>query len=194
MFTGIIETTAILLSIESAGKNTIVWLESPITSELKIDQSVSHNGVCLTVDDLQPNAYRITAVEETLMKTNMKNWKPGDIINIERAMVMNGRLDGHLVQGHVDGVATCIRKEDKEGSTVFSFSLGDDYCPLIIEKGSIAINGVSLTLFNVGDNNFSVAIIPYTLEHTNLKFVEPGHLVNIEFDLIGKYIHRMNRA
>lgn len=196
MFTGIIENTARVLSSEASGKNKILWLSSPLTPELKIDQSLAHNGVCLTVDGLNTaeNAYRITAVEETLLKTNLNHWMPGDTINLERAMQMNGRMDGHIVQGHVDQVATCTQIHDQNGSTVFTFSLGNGYCPLIIEKGSIALNGISLTIFNVGDNTFSVAIIPYTMEHTNMHQLKTGSVVNIEFDLIGKYIHRIHRA
>ncbi|HRN79519.1 MAG TPA: riboflavin synthase [Ferruginibacter sp.] len=196
MFTGIIENTARVLRMETRGKNKVLWLESALTSELKVDQSLAHNGICLTIDDLLPtdNAYRITAVEETLLKTNLSEWKPGDSINLERAMQMNGRMDGHIVQGHVDQVATCVRISENNGSTVFTFSLGVGYCPLIIEKGSIAINGISLTLFDVGDHTFSVAIIPYTMEHTNMHQLKTGSLVNIEFDVIGKYIQRIQRT
>lgn len=196
MFTGIIENTAQVLHIEVSGKNKILWLKSELATALKIDQSLAHNGICLTVDQLNPaeKAYRITAVEETLLKTNMNHWQPGDLINLERAMQMNGRIDGHIVQGHVDQVATCTHVSEKEGSRVFTFDLGNGYCPLIIEKGSIALNGISLTIFDVHDNQFSVAIIPYTMEHTNMHQLKSGSVVNIEFDLIGKYIHRIQRA
>lgn len=193
MFTGIIESTAKIISIDGDQKNLQIWLESPIGNEFKLDQSVSHNGICLTVDQLGPekNNYRITAVDETIRKTTIGYWEVRDCINLERAMIMNGRLDGHLVQGHVDESAECIDKNSREGSTEFTFKLTSEKSALIIEKGSICIDGVSLTIYEVGANTFKVSIIPYTMNHTNFSNLEPGMKVNIEFDLVGKYIHRM---
>lgn len=193
MFTGIIESTATILSTDKDQKNLHIWLESTIAKELKIDQSVSHNGICLTVDELESskNAYRITAIDETIQKTNICNWKTGDQINIERAMVMNGRLDGHIVQGHVDGTGECTDVFPREGSTEFTFRISPEKGALIIEKGSICINGVSLTIYDVQRDTFKVSIIPYTMQHTNFSTIERGSKVNIEFDVVGKYIHRM---
>jgi riboflavin synthase len=193
MFTGIIEATGSVTGIESNGKNRHFWIHSPLLSELHIDQSIAHNGVCLTVDALSKNAYRVTAIDETLRKTNLGNWENGTILNLEQCMVMNGRLDGHIVQGHVDTVATCTSTTDAEGSWVFRFEVPQAFANLIIEKGSIAINGVSLTLFDVSINSFSVAIIPYTYHHTNLQYLTTGTEVNIEFDIIGKYVNRWHQ-
>jgi riboflavin synthase len=195
MFTGIIESTATVQSIENQLDNLIIWLQTPLASTFKIDQSIAHNGICLTVDDLNStkSQYRVTAVSETVMKTNIGNWKVGDVINIERAVTLGSPLDGHIVQGHVDQTAECLAIKEVNGSTQFTFELGGEYCPLIIEKGSIALNGISLTIFNVQDTQFTVAIIPYTMEHTNMKNLRVGDKVNIEFDILGKYIHRMQR-
>ncbi|MFT4203674.1 MAG: riboflavin synthase [Chitinophagaceae bacterium] len=190
MFTGIVESIGIVDTITEEGSNKSFWIASVLTPELSIDQSVSHQGVCLTVDQIQENKYRVTAIDETLKKTNLNDWKQGDKINLERCMVMNGRLDGHIVQGHVDTTAPCIGLEEKEGSVEFRFRFPPQYAGLVIEKGSIAVNGTSLTLFNIADDAFTVAIIPYTLAHTSISDVQVGTRVNIEFDIIGKYILR----
>lgn len=192
MFTGIIEALGTIKEIQNEGTNRIFWLESPISHELKIDQSVSHNGVCLTVDALEKGLHRVTAIAETLNKTDLGNWKAGDLVNLERCMRLSDRLDGHIVQGHVDCTAICISKEDKSGSWEFRFEIPEKFAPLIIEKGSIALNGTSLTIFNVSTNSFSVAIIPFTFEHTNIHQLQQSDDVNIEFDIIGKYATRMN--
>jgi riboflavin synthase len=191
MFTGIIETTGEITDSFSKGTNTTYWISSPISDELKVDQSVSHNGVCLTVEEVAQGRHRVTAIAETLLKTNLGHWKPGHLVNIERCLPLNGRLDGHLVQGHVDATGLCIGRAALQGSYEFSFNFPDQFASLIIEKGSICLNGISLTVFNVGRNEFTVAIIPYTFEHTNIKNIQPGDAVNLEFDLIGKYINRM---
>lgn len=190
MFTGIIEELGEIQEISLTGANRSFYIKSKLSSHLKIDESVSHNGVCLTVEDIKNDIYRVTAIRETLEKTNSGNWNPGDTINLERSMKMNGRLDGHIVQGHVDGTATCINKKDKDGSVEFTFEYDPLYAPLIIEKGSVCINGVSLTAFNLKDNFFTVAIIPYTLAHTNFKNLMENDVVNIEFDILGKYVTR----
>lgn len=191
MFTGIIESIGKVVACEKYGTNISFWIESAISEELKIDQSVSHEGVCLTVDQLAPQQHRVTAIEETLRKTNLSGWTTNTLVNLERCMVMNGRLDGHIVQGHVDCTAVCIEKKELEGSWEYLFQIPANNAHLIIEKGSIAVNGTSLTCFEVGDNNFTVAIIPYTYEHTSIQQVTAGTLVNIEFDILGKYIERI---
>jgi riboflavin synthase len=191
MFTGIIETTGIITHIATNGSNKTFEVESSISNELKIDQSVSHNGVCLTVEKTTGNQHSLTAIEETLAKTNLDQWTIGSVVNLERCITLSGRLDGHIVQGHVDTTATCTEIIEKDGSKEFNFQFDKKFAALIIEKGSIAINGISLTVFNVGDNSFTVAIIPYTLEHTNMKYLEKGDVVNIEFDMIGKYVNRL---
>jgi riboflavin synthase len=190
MFTGIIEATGIVKNIIPSGTNIDIWVESPITNELKIDQSVAHNGVCLTVVEITGNQYRVTAVAETLQKTNLGKWNPGDNINLERSLRVGDRLDGHFVQGHVDAIASCISKTTLDGSWLFTFQFPAEFAALIIEKGSACINGVSLTGFNVTNNTLTVTIIPYTYEHTNFKHIETGTLVNIEFDVLGKYLLR----
>jgi len=190
MFTGIIETIGRVSAIQTQGTNKTLWIESAISSELTIDQSVAHNGVCLTVEEISQNAHRITAVAETLKKTNLNHWENDTIINLERCLPMNGRLDGHIVQGHVDAIATCLRIDEKEGSWEYLFRFDAAFATLVIEKGSISLNGISLTLFNVANDTFQVAIIPYTYEHTNLKQLTAGGIVNIEFDMIGKYVNR----
>ena len=191
MFTGIIESIGKIVGLEQNGSNISFWVESPISGELKIDQSLSHEGVCLTIDALDEGRHRVTAIEETLKKTNLSGWTTGSILNLERCMLMNGRLDGHIVQGHVDCTATCLERTAKEGSWEFSFQIPEQFAHLIIEKGSIAINGTSLTCFEVGRDHFKVAIIPYTYQHTSIHQVEKGTIVNIEFDILGKYIERM---
>jgi len=191
MFTGIIETTGIVTDIISTGTNKTFWIASPISADLKVDQSVAHSGVCLTVEKTENGQHQLTAIEETLHKTNLNTWKTGTFVNIERCLTMNGRLDGHIVQGHVDAVATCQQVTDKDGSWEYTFSFDPKFAALVIEKGSIAINGTGLTVFNVTGNTFTVAIIPYTYEHTNIHQVTAGSLVNIEFDMIGKYVARL---
>jgi len=190
MFTGIIEGLGRIAAISSSGGNRSFTLSAPFTHELKVDQSLSHNGICLTIETIDGNLYQVTAVAETLAKSNAAYWKMDDAINLERAMVMNGRLDGHLVQGHVDTTATVTRVTDMVGSWQYDFRFPEQFAALMIEKGSVCINGVSLTAFNVSMNSFSVAIIPYTYEHTNFAFLNSGDSVNIEFDMIGKYVNR----
>lgn len=190
MFTGIIECLGKIKSIIINGSNKTFWIESDISSQVKIDESVSHDGVCLTVEDIKENTYQITAIKETLDKTNLDDWKVDGIVNLERSMQMNGRIDGHIVQGHVDTTAICVNKKVLEGSTEFTFRFKKKFASLVIEKGSICVNGISLTAFNVRKKKFTVAIIPYTLAHTNLCFINPDSKVNIEFDILGKYIQR----
>jgi riboflavin synthase len=190
MFTGIIETFGVIGDVIVSGTNKSFWIKSDISGELKIDQSVAHNGVCLTVDALQPGMHRVTAIDETLQKTHLGQWLPGTKVNIERCLLMGGRLDGHMVQGHVDTTGTCLGIEDKDGSWLMHFGFPESFAPLMIEKGSICLNGISLTAFGVTHNRFSVAIIPYTWEHTNMHALTPGDLVNLEFDMVGKYIMR----
>ncbi|MDE1193548.1 MAG: riboflavin synthase [Arachidicoccus sp.] len=193
MFTGIIEATGRITDITSSGTNKSFWIECAVTHELRIDQSVSHDGVCLTVEEIKDNIYKVTAIEETLKKTNLNTRQINDIVNIERCMLMNGRLDGHIVQGHVDSTAVCTGRKDLKGSWEYTFRYPEEFAHLLIEKGSVCINGTSLTCFNVTtDNLFTVAIIPYTYEHTSIQNVFPESIVNIEFDVIGKYIARIS--
>lgn len=194
MFTGIIEALATVHSIEIHGANKTFWIRSVISPELKIDQSVSHNGACLTVEAIRDDLHQVTAIEETLRKTNLGEWTPGQQVNIERCLVMNGRLDGHIVQGHIDTTATCIGRKDRDGSWEYRFEFPKEFSHLVIEKGSISLNGISLTLFNVKKSKFDVAVIPYTFEHTNIQTVHPGSTVNLEFDIIGKYVSRYQSA
>lgn len=191
MFTGIIEKTGTVTDILLTGSNIQFWINSPISNELKIDQSVSHNGVCLTVEEVRNNSHRVTAIQETLQKTNLGEWKPGTTINLERCLPFQGRIDGHLVQGHTDTISTCMHVEDKSGSWVFQFQYPKAFASLLIEKGSICVNGISLTVFDLTETTFKVAIIPYTYKHTNLQFVKVGDHVNLEFDMMGKYFARM---
>ena len=191
MFTGIIEKIGIVTDIISSENNISFWIKSPISDELSIDQSVAHNGVCLTVEEIIEGKHRVTAIQETLNKTNLKQFKKNSFINLERCLAMNGRLDGHLVQGHVDSVAICLEIVEKQGSWEYTFEFDPKFASLIIEKGSITVNGISLTLFDITNQSFRVAIIPYTYEHTNMKHLTLGDEVNVEFDLIGKYINRM---
>ncbi len=191
MFTGIIENTGVIKELQSNGTNKTFWITSPLSGELKIDQSLSHNGVCLTVEEIKNGMHCVTAIEETLLKTNLGTWQLGSIVNLERCMQLNGRLDGHIVQGHVDVTAECIAVIEKDGSWEYSFTFPEKFSALIIEKGSITLNGISLTLFNVGINSFSVAVIPYTYKHTNVNVLKKGDGVNIEFDMLGKYVQRM---
>jgi len=188
MFTGIVETTGAIKSVITNGTNRTFWIESPISPLLKADQSVSHSGVCLTVEEINGDQHRVTAIDETLQKTNLKNWKTGSLINLERCLQLNGRLDGHLVQGHVDATGTCVKMKEKDGSWEFEIKYPEKFSGLIIEKGSVCLNGISLTAFDVKKKTFRVAIIPYTFNHTNIKELKKGDLVNIEFDMVGKYI------
>jgi riboflavin synthase len=191
MFTGIVETQGIIKKVIEKGANKTFWIKSPISSKLKPDQSVAHNGACLTVEEVKGGQHRVTAIAETLSKTTLGDWQKGTTINLERCLKINDRLDGHFVQGHVDASAMCIDKKENDGSWEFSFEFLSEFATLIIEKGSISINGISLTIFKVTGSSFNVAIIPYTFEHTNMNLVKPGQKVNIEFDMIGKYIHRI---
>jgi riboflavin synthase len=193
MFTGIIETMGTITRIEREGGNVHYSLSSNITHELKVDQSLAHNGVCLTVVAIDGDQYTVTAIQETLDKTALKQWAVGDKINLERAMRLGDRLDGHLVQGHVDEVATCISVEDQDGSWLYRFTYSEDSKNITIEKGSICVNGTSLTVVGSEPNSFGVAIIPYTYEHTVFHQLQKGDLVNIEFDMLGKYISKMRQ-
>lgn len=190
MFTGIVETQGVIKKIKTKGSNTSFWIKSPVSSKLKIDQSVCHNGVCLTIENIKGNSHQVTAIEETIQKTTLGKWQLGEIINLERSLKISDRLDGHFVQGHVDSVGTCVGMEDKNGSMEIVIEFPEKYNEQVIEKGSITIDGISLTAFQVTKNTFRVAIIPYTLDHTNLKQIIPGSQVNLEFDLLGKYILR----
>lgn len=192
MFTGIIENTGKVKEIARNGSNLSFWIESPLGEHLKVDQSLSHNGVCLTVEALRGNSYQVTAIKETLIKSNLGLLQPEDIVNLERCMLMNGRLDGHIVQGHVDTTAICLQALEKAGSWEFVFKIDQNFAGLIIEKGSITLNGISLTIFDVTSDTFKVAIIPYTFLHTNIRNVSVDSVVNIEFDMIGKYVNRLS--
>jgi riboflavin synthase len=194
MFTGIIETVGKVEEIIVSWNNKTYWISSPISQEFKVDQSVSHNGVCLTVEEIKGNRHRVTAIAETLQKSNLDEWQTGDLVNIERCMLMNARLDGHIVQGHVDTTATCISRKALDGSWEFRFTFPNAFTALVIEKGSISLNGISLTIFDVTLNEFSIAVIPYTFEHTNIKNIDAGSVVNLEFDMIGKYINRLYKT
>ncbi|MCU0381103.1 MAG: riboflavin synthase [Chitinophagaceae bacterium] len=190
MFTGIVETMGTVREIRPGGSNLSFLIESDLGPSLKVDQSLSHDGACLTVEAVNGRIHQVTAVQETLEKTNLLQWKPGHRVNLERAMQMGGRLDGHLVQGHVDAKGSCLSVESRDGSWEFVFSYPPAFASLVIEKGSICVNGTSLTAFDLQENRFRVAIIPYTYEHTNISTLQPGSLVNLEFDMIGKYIAR----
>lgn len=191
MFTGIIEALGRVHSIEQEGSNRTFEIESHLAPELKIDQSVAHNGVCLTVVAVEGDRYKVTAIDETLQKTSLSHWKEGTQVNLERCMPANGRFDGHIVQGHVDEVAVCTARQEQEGSWLFDFEYKPESQNITVEKGSVTINGVSLTCFNSGENSFRVAIIPYTFEHTNFHQLQPGDEVNLEFDIIGKYLQKI---
>jgi len=193
MFTGIIETFGEIKEIIYENDNVHFWIESKITSELKIDQSVSHNGICLTVVSINDSLYKVTAIKETIKRTTIKDWKTSDIVNLERAMLLGSRLDGHIVQGHVDQTAICTSIEDANGSIYFSFVYDFEKSNITIEKGSITIDGTSLTVVDSGKNTFSVAIIPYTLENTLFKTYKIGSEVNLEFDVVGKYVSKIMR-
>ena len=191
MFTGIIESVAVVEKVDKKGKNIELKLSSNLSSKLRVDESLSHNGVCLTVTSCDENFYCVTIVDESLKKSTFSNIKVGSEVNLERSLVINGRLDGHIVQGHVDDIGQCIKKVDQENSWLYTFEFSEKYSNLIIEKGSICVNGVSLTCFDVSDNEFTVAIIPHTYENTNFKFLKEGEAVNLEFDILGKYIKKI---
>lgn len=192
MFTGIIETQGTIQNIADEGTNRHITIQSSITHELKIDQSVAHDGVCLTVVAIDGNNYTVTAIKETLEKTNLSEWRTGGIVNLERAMKLGDRLDGHIVQGHVDQTGICRSITEENGSWYFTFEYAPLYSNITIEKGSITVNGVSLTVVNSKENEFSVAIIPYTYEYTNFNRFKVGTKVNLEFDVVGKYVARLN--
>jgi riboflavin synthase len=191
MFTGIIETLGVIQEIEKDKDNLHITIASSITDELKIDQSVAHNGICLTVVSINKTFYTVTAIGETIKKTTISHWQKGDSVNLERAMKLGDRLDGHIVQGHVDQIGTCTTVKETNGSWYYTFKYDESLHNITIEKGSITVNGVSLTVVDSRKNEFSVAIIPYTFEHTNFKTFEVGAKVNLEFDVIGKYVSRL---
>lgn len=191
MFTGIIESLGTVKNIVNEGENIHITIESDFTSELKVDQSIAHDGVCLTIVNINNKEYTVTAIKETLDKSNLKHLTIGSKINLERAMILGGRLDGHIVQGHVDQTAVCTNIIEEDGSWVFSFKYDSSYNNITIEKGSITVNGTSLTVVNSKKNSFSVAIIPYTYEYTNFHTFKIGTEVNLEFDVIGKYVARL---
>lgn len=191
MFTGIIETLGIIKDLKKENDNLHITVSSTITNELKIDQSVAHNGVCLTVVAINNDEFTVTAIKETILKTNLADWNVGDLINIERAMKLGDRLDGHIVQGHVDQIGICKSIEEANGSWYFTFNYDKKRSNITIEKGSITVNGVSLTVVNSKESEFSVAIIPYTYEHTNFKNFKIGTKINLEFDVVGKYVARL---
>jgi riboflavin synthase len=190
MFTGIVESMGEIQTVDRAGQNIRLWIASPLSGELSPDQSVCHDGVCLTVEETREGMHRVTAVAETLEKSTAGIWDKGYRINLERSLRLEERLDGHLVQGHVDGRIRCTGKKQREGSSEFRLSYPGRFSRFIIEKGSVCLNGVSLTAFDVRKKSFRVAIIPYTMDHTNFQFLEPGMELNVEFDLIGKYVAR----
>ena len=192
MFTGIIEQLGTIENVKTSGSNVTLTVKAALAEELKIDQSLSHSGVCLTVETIEGNKYTVTAIEETLKKTSLSKWKIGTVVNLERCLRFDGRLDGHIVQGHVDTVGKCINATTKNGSWEYVISFDEKFASLIIEKGSISLNGISLTIFNITNSSFTVAIIPYTFEHTNMHTLVVNDVVNIEFDMIGKYVGRMN--
>ncbi|MGB8706062.1 MAG: riboflavin synthase, partial [Gillisia sp.] len=191
MFTGIIEELGQVKELKHEQENLTLTILAKIASELKIDQSVAHNGVCLTVTEVNHDSYKVTAIKETLLKTNLNELQKGDLVNLERGMKLGARLDGHIVQGHVDQTGICKDVKEENGSWIFTFSYDNTYNNVTIEKGSITINGVSLTVVDSKKNTFSVAIIPYTFEHTNFKDLKVGEIVNLEFDVIGKYVKRL---
>lgn len=192
MFTGIIETLGTIKDIRKENENLHITISSTVTNELKIDQSVAHNGVCLTVVAIENDTYTVTAIQETILKTNVGQWKKGDLVNLERAMKLGDRLDGHIVQGHVDQTGTCVSVSETDGSWRYTFEYDSTLNNITIEKGSITVNGVSLTVVHSKANGFSVAIIPYTYEHTNFKDFAVGTKINLEFDVIGKYVSKLH--
>ena len=190
MFTGIIETLGQVKEIATSGTNKSFWIESSLSTGFTIDQSVAHNGVCLTVEDVQNGLHKVTAVEETLKKSELGQWTIGSLINLEQSLLPTQRVDGHFVQGHVDTTGSCKKIRDRDGSREITFEFPKKFAEFMVEKGSICVNGISLTAYDVKKSSFTVAVIPYTLEHTNLHMLKEGDDVNLEFDLIGKYILR----
>lgn len=190
MFTGIVEQVGGVVEVRPSGTNADLVVQAPMANELQVDQSVSHNGVCLTVVELMGDRYRVTAVEETLQRSNLGALRAGDEVNLERSLRLGDRLDGHLVQGHVDATVECLARQEREGSWWFSFSLPAQ-AELLVEKGSVCLSGVSLTIAALNDRSFSVAVIPYTHAHTTFRTLAPGHMANVEFDVLGKYVRRM---
>ncbi|GAA5220320.1 riboflavin synthase [Membranihabitans marinus] len=192
MFTGIVENLGEVVSAEQEQNNIVYWIQSTLTPEFKIDQSVSHDGVCLTVEaiDLQKNQYRVTAIDQTLNKTNLLEWKVGKKVNLERSVTLEHRLDGHMVQGHVDGTLRCVSIEEKEGSRLYGFTIPQKDLPLVVAQGSITLEGISLTIASLEEDRLKVAIIPYTYQHTTVQFWKVGQLINVEYDLFGKYFMR----
>ena len=193
MFTGIIECKGIIKKISDTDGNRRIWVSSPVTDLLKVDQSVAHNGICLTIEEISNGLHTVTAVPETIQKTSIAGWQEGMAVNIERCLEIGSRLDGHLVQGHVDTTGTCIKKERSDGSWLYRFSFPKEFASLIVEKGSICVNGISLTAFDVADDAFTVTIIPYTYQHTTISDISETDVVNLEFDILGKYILRHAR-
>ena len=200
MFTGIVEEVGTIVSVEQVSGNLKLGIQSQFIDQLKVDQSISHDGICLTVDEILEDRYTVTAIAETIDKTNIATLEPGGKINLERCLVVGDRLDGHIVQGHVDQTAKCVEKVEKEGSWEFTFEYEKQKGSTIVEKGSVCVSGVSLTVFNSEENKpagrtgkFTVAIIPYTYEHTKFKFTSIGDVVNLEFDIIGKYVEKLVR-
>lgn len=191
MFTGIIEVLGSVVDVNTVGSNTRFTIDSPISHELKVDQSVSHNGVCLTVEEVRGNCYTVTAIKETMQKTNLGSLQVGDLVNLERCMLNNGRFDGHIVQGHVDQTGVVKQIIDENGSWLFRFEYDPGQGNITVEKGSISVNGVSLTCFDSDESSFAVAIIPYTFQNTSFKTLKEGSIVNLEFDIIGKYVKRL---
>ena len=193
MFTGIVEAQGRVTKVAVDGSNRTLWIESQISRELKVDQSVSHNGVCLTIEDLNEVSHRITAIAETLGKTTIGSWQTGDIVNLERCMIMNGRIEGHLVQGHIDSPGICVDITQLEGSWKLRIHFPEEFGQFVIEKGSVCLDGISLTAYEVDKDELSVAIIPYTFHHTNIRNLKIGDRMNMEFDMIGKYVQRWNQ-
>ncbi len=190
MFTGIIESQGIIKELKDIGTNREFWIRSGISSKLKVEQSLAHDGVCLTIEQVKGNKYKVTAVKETLEKTTLNDWQIGQSVNLERSLKLNNRLDGHLLQGHVDVTGICTERIEKNGSWEFRFSFPGKFAGYVIEKGSITINGISLTAFNITKTSIDVAIIPFTFDHTNMNSILPGNRVNLEFDMVGKYLQR----
>ncbi len=190
MFTGIVETLARVEEIRQEGTNTVFTLSSPISSEFSVDQSISHNGVCLTVTKVEGDRHEVVAVEETLQRSNLGEWEVGHEVNLERSVRMSDLMDGHMVQGHVDDMGICKKVEERDGSWLYTFSYAPKHAHLLVNKGSISINGTSLTVIEPTDREFLVTIIPYTYDHTTFKHIQPGDKVNLEFDIIGKYLAR----
>jgi len=190
MFTGIVEAQGTVKEVITNRPNKSFWIESPIGSALEVDQSVCHDGACLTIEETRDKMHRVTAVSETLKKTNLDNWEVGKLVNLERSLQLNSRLDGHLVQGHVDTTGICVSREETGDNREFTFRFSKKFASLIIEKGSVSVNGISLTAFAVKKRSFKVTIVPYTFDHTNIGLIQEGDKVNLEFDMVGKYISR----